>query len=440
MVDEQQDDWNDGQIELTKKENVCPECGGTEFFEDSARGEIVCLNDGVVIRSNTLDDSDVFQGVSDIENVGRDLGNRGRDIYARNDKNRLGTCPYATFNGPINGSASAKTRAYHKRLLTIQRNELAERPTLRRNAQRIIESSQMPGEASVKDTANRILLDTHDLQSENRHSSDLALIKKMEDANTGTKPPYPLNQVRHLQALTKTEGDEKKTIRNNKGDSATVAAIAAMSISARMHGKSFSTERVAKAYGLTPKVIHTEKKNILNYLKSILAAERRLKRNSSVLHFDGSQIMGRSRWTESEILAILEAVGPSMENIHGAEDGRQLIRLLGDLLRVASKDRGLSGENMRAVAASICDGMNKHKGRQRVFKTIGSALDVSRQRVNTVNNKFSELINRLVSAQGVAGAAEHDGYPLDDGGVGNLFLRPRAARPQAGQLAALRCE
>ncbi len=361
------------------------------------RGEIVCAVDGIVIRSNVLDDCDVFQGVSDIENIGRDLGNRGRDIYARSDKNRLGSCPYATWNGPINGSASPSARSYHKRLLTIQRNELAERPTLRRNAQRIIESSRMPGEPSVKDTANCILLDTHDLVSENRHSSDYALIKKMMDNNGGRKPSYPLNQVRHLQALTKKEGDQKTIIRNNKGESATVAAIAAMSIAARMLGRPFSVERVAKEFGLSPKVIHTEKKNILSYLKSILSAEMKLKRTSSILNFDAAQIMGRPRWTEAEIMAVLESVGPSMERIHGSVEGRRLTRLLGGLMRVASKDRGLSGENMRAVAASFCDRMNKHKGRQRVFKKISSALCVSRQRVNTVTDKFGGLINRLVA-------------------------------------------
>ena len=79
-----------------------------------------------------------------------------RDIYTRSDKNRLGSCPYATWNGPINGSAPASAIIRHKRLVIIQRNELAERPTLRRNAQRIIESSRMPGEPAVKDTANCI--------------------------------------------------------------------------------------------------------------------------------------------------------------------------------------------------------------------------------------------------------------------------------------------
>ena len=279
IVGKQYDGWNEEeQSALTKDEDICPECGGSKFIEDSVRGEIVCAVDGIVIRSNVLDDCDVFQGVSDIENIGRDLGNRGRDIYARSDKNRLGSCPYATWNGPINGSASLSARSYHKRLLTIQRNELAERPTLRRNAQRIIESSRMPGEPSVKDTANCILLDTHDLVSENRHSSDNALMKKMMDNNGGRKPSYPLNQVRHLQALTKKEGDQKTIIRNNKGESATVAAIAAMSIAARMLGRPFSVERVAKEFGLSPKVIHTEKKNILSYLKTILSAEMKLKR------------------------------------------------------------------------------------------------------------------------------------------------------------------
>tara|TARA_B100001094_G_C18151909_1_gene784142 strand:- start:1076 stop:1996 length:921 start_codon:yes stop_codon:yes gene_type:complete len=302
------------------------------------------------------------------------------------------------MKGGINGSASSATRAYHRRILTIQRNHLAERPTLRRNAQRIIESSRMPGEQSVKDTANRILVETHDKNSERRHSSDRELIEKMKGANDGEKPSYPLNQVRHLQALTKTEDEEKNTIRNNKGDSATVAAIAAMSIAARMLGKSFSITSVAKEYGLDAKVIHTEKKNIQSYLKAILSAERKLNRTSSILCFDASQIMGRPRWTESEILAVLEAVGPSMESIHGAKEGRRLIRLLGDLLRVASQDRGLSGENLRAVAGSFCDKMNKYSGRQRVFKTIGSALSVSRNRVRTVTDKFGGLINRLVAS------------------------------------------
>ncbi|DAC24525.1 MAG TPA: TFIIB-type zinc ribbon-containing protein [Candidatus Thalassarchaeaceae archaeon] len=398
MDRETDDDLNEEQGVPSNEETACPECGGTEFTEDANRGEIVCVMDGVVIRSNVLEDSDVFQGTSNIENVGRDLGNRGRDIYARSDKNRLGSCPYATMKGGINGSASSATRAYHRRILTIQRNHLAERPTLRRNAQRIIESSRMPGEQSVKDTANRILVETHDKNSERRHSSDRELIEKMKGANDGEKPSYPLNQVRHLQALTKTEDEEKNTIRNNKGDSATVAAIAAMSIAARMLGKSFSITSVAKEYGLDAKVIHTEKKNIQSYLKAILSAERKLNRTSSILCFDASQIMGRPRWTESEILAVLEAVGPSMESIHGAKEGRRLIRLLGDLLRVASQDRGLSGENLRAVAGSFCDKMNKYSGRQRVFKTIGSALSVSRNRVRTVTDKFGGLINRLVAS------------------------------------------
>ncbi|RCH73350.1 MAG: TFIIB-type zinc ribbon-containing protein [Candidatus Poseidoniales archaeon] len=397
MVERDDDDWNEGDVTPSSEETTCPECGGSEFTEDTNRGEIVCAMDGVVIRSNVLEDSDVFQGASNIENIGRDLGNRGRDIYARSDRNRLGSCPYATMNGRMNGSASAATRAYHRRILTIQRNQLVDRPTLRRNAQRIIESSQMPGEPSVKDTANRILLETHDMESERRHSNDGALIEKMKEANGGDKPAYPLNQVRHLQALTMTDGDEKKTIRCNKGDSATVAAIAAMSIAARMLGKPFSTERVAKAYGLKAKDVHTEKKNIMAYLKAILSAEKQLNRTSSVLCFDASRIMGRARWTESEILAVLEAVGPSMKDIHGSDEGRKLIRLLGDLLRVASQDNGLSGENLRAVAASFCDKMNKHKGRQRVFKSIGSALSVSRQRVKTVTDKFGGLINRLVA-------------------------------------------
>ncbi|DAC25560.1 MAG TPA: TFIIB-type zinc ribbon-containing protein [Candidatus Thalassarchaeaceae archaeon] len=397
MDGEENGDLNERCAVPTNEGTTCPECGGTEFTEDSNRGEIVCVMDGVVIHSNVLEDSDVFQGVSNIENIGRDLGNRGRDLYARSDKNRLGSCPYATMNGHINGSASAATRAYHRRILTIQRNQLAERPTLRRNAQRIIESSRMPGESSVKDIANRILVETHDKNSEHRHSSDRELAEKMKEGNGGEKPPYPLNQVRHLQALTKTEDEGKKTIRNNKGDSATVAAIAAMSIAARMLGKSFSITSVAKEYGLDAKVIHTEKKNILSYLKAILSAERELNRTSSVLCFDASQIMGQRRWTESEILAILEAVGPSMESIHGAKEGRKLVRLLGDLLRVASQDRGLSGENLRAVAASFCDRMNKYNGRQRVFKTIGSALSVSRNRVKTVTDKFGGLINRLIA-------------------------------------------
>ncbi len=397
MEEGENDDADIENTTFSSKKNTCPECGGTEFIEDINRGEFICAADGVVIRSNVFDDNDVFQGATNIENVGRDLGNQGRDIYARSDKNRLGSCPHATLNGKINGSASSATRAYHRRLMAIQRNHLAERPTLRRRAQRIIESPRMPGEPSVKDTANRILLETHDLESESRHSADRALMKKIVESNGGRKSPYPLNQVRHLQALTKKEGDEKTTIRNNKGDSATVAAIAAMSIAARMLGKSFSVERVAKEHGLNPKIIHTEKKNILSYLKTILSAEMKLNRKISILNFDASRIMGRPKWTESEIIAVIENVGPSMVEIHGPDEGRRLTRLLGDLLRIASNDRGLSGENLQVVAASFCDQMNRYEGRQRVFKTIGDALNVTRQRVKTVTKKFSGLINRLVS-------------------------------------------
>ena len=396
MVEEQNGDLGKNGIAASNEKSTCPECGGSDFIEDTTRGEFTCVVDGVVIRSNVLDDNDVFQGASNIENVGRDLGSQGRDNYAKRNKNRLGSCPYATLNGQINGSASSATRAYHRRLMTIQRNHLAERPTLRRKAQRIIDSDRMPGELSVKDMANRILLETHDLESESRHSSDSALMKKIRETNDGEKPPYPLNQVRHLQALTKKDGDEKTTVRSNKGDSATVAAIAAMAIAARMLGKSFSIERVAKEHGLSRKDIHTEKKNMMGYLKTILSAEMKLNRTISILNFDASRIMGRPRWTESEIVAVIENIGPSMVEIHGLEEGRRLTRLLGDLLRIASRDSGLSGENLRVVAATFCDRMNKYRERRRVFKIISEALNVSRQRVSTVTDKFGGLINRLV--------------------------------------------
>ena len=116
--------------------------------------------------------------------------------------------------------------------------------------------------------------------------------------NGGRKPSYPLNQVRHLQALTKKEGSERAFHETTR---VTAQVIAAMSIAARMLGRPFSVERVAKEFGLSPKVIHTEKKNILSYLKTILSAEMKLRRTSSILNFDAAQIMGRPRWTESEL-------------------------------------------------------------------------------------------------------------------------------------------
>ncbi len=395
MEKQQDGDLSKEGIVSYEEKCVCPECGGSDFIEDITHGELICVTDGVVVRSNILDDNDVFQGASNIEDVGRDLG-KERDPYANRNKNSLGSCSQATMYGHINGSASPAMKNKYRELLRY-RND-AERPILRRKAQRIIKSSKMPGEKSVKDTANSILVDTHDLESKGKHSGDSELMDMMMKSNGGKEPSYPLNQVRHLQALTKKDGDETTTVRNNKGDSATVAAIAAMSIAARILGKPFSVGRIAKEYGLASGDIYTEKKNILAYIKAILSAERRLNREFSVLSFNPSRIMmGRRRWTEDQIMAVIETIRPSMVKIHGSEEGLLLTRLLDGLLRTASKDQGLSGESLHAVAASFCDRMNKFRGRQRVFVIISEALNVSRGSVNTVTKKFGGLINRLVA-------------------------------------------
>ena len=67
IVGEQDDGWNeDEQSVSTKEEDICPECGGSEFIEDSVWRDRFAA-DGIIIRSNILDDCDVFQGVSNIK-------------------------------------------------------------------------------------------------------------------------------------------------------------------------------------------------------------------------------------------------------------------------------------------------------------------------------------------------------------------------------------
>ena len=57
-------------------------------------------------------------------------------------------------------------------------------------------------------------------------------------------------------------------------------------------------------------------------------------------------------------------------------------------------NKGHGPGNMPKPGANVCPAGS---GKGNIGKTIGDALNVTRQRVKTVTKKFSGLINRLVS-------------------------------------------